>query len=377
MAKKILFYYTPLNFQECLLKGNMTYLRNFEIYFSKSYIIYFNTPKTIIKKIGRTVYLGIGGHSNLYVNVLLSPYKLLKIYRRTKPNTLVTTDSVFSFYSSLLIRMYRKYFLFPVFFVNKVLLSDQCSFLKNKIIERIFIKLCYLFAPKISLFPMIGYDAFLEKSKITKNKLIRPVRSVEEFPTYEFMKQSQHVQEEPKAYAHLSGLKLITISRLYKEKLLNELLETIFILKNNSIPVNLFIAGDGPEMDALLHLAKKLGIQDSIHLLGAVENEKLVPYLQNADMYISTLTGTSLREAIICELPVISYSNAMTQKYFEVGNIGYISENNSSQDLANGVLWYLKNPNSHFTIKKNIKYLKKQWSLDSLQESLRKTFEKQ
>lgn len=372
-----LFYFVPLNIEQCLKKGNMTYLRCFEVYFDRSFIIYFNSEKTYVKRIGKTIYIGIGGSRFVYFNVLISPFLLLSLYQRIKPDVCVTTDWIYSFWSTLLIRFKKRYFFYPVCYIGEALKAPTTDHLPNKMIENLFIKLSLLCAPNICVVPsQLKNDPFWEESRLTRDKLYKLNQTVEEYPSLEFLQRASLSQPVPETYANRSSIKLVTIGRLHKTKLFDEAIKSAKILIDQGLNVDLFILGDGDERSSLKKLAVDSGIDHHIHLMGSIPNKDLVPFLQHGDIYFSTLTGTALREAILCGLPIVTYKHPMTQMYFEeYGSLGYITAENTPRALAKGVLWYLNNKDKHPEIMKNISILKQRWSLTNLEKSLHETFD--
>jgi len=71
--------------------------------------------------------------------------------------------------------------------------------------------------------------------------------------------------------------------------------------------IHLRLIGDGPERATLEAGAAKLGVADRIEFIGAIPNESLPDWLLSSDVFVSPLTGTALREAAICGLPIIAY----------------------------------------------------------------------
>lgn len=71
--------------------------------------------------------------------------------------------------------------------------------------------------------------------------------------------------------------------------------------------VQYVIAGDGPERKRLVALAADLGVNERVHLLGALPN--VAPLLQAADAFVLLATGEasslSTLEALACGLPVL------------------------------------------------------------------------
>jgi glycosyltransferase involved in cell wall biosynthesis len=375
--KKKLFYFVPLNFEMCFRKGNISYLRCYEYYFDRNYIIYFNSEKDEVKRIERTIYIGVGGSKYIYVNILKSPLVLLKLYKRILPNVCITTDWLYSFWSALFLRRKQKFFFFPICFVGQLLERSTPNDMRYKFLENLSIRLSLRFSQCICVVPsQIKYDPFWETNTLTKNKLIHLSQTVEEYPTIEFLQKVSLPCPIPIAYQDRISLKLVTTSRLYAEKLLDEAIQAIQMIVAQGIKVDFYIFGEGAERQSLEALTISLGIKDSVHFMGAAPNEELVPFLQYADIYLSTLTGTAMREAILADLPVVTYKNIMTQMYFdEYGSIGYITPTNTPEALAEGIIWYIKNKDKHSDIKENVRKLKQRWSPDRLKEALSATFD--
>ena len=370
-----LLYFIPLNFQECCRKGNVTYLRNFEVFFKNSYILYFNSEVKGVKRIGRTIYVSTKICNNVYINVIFSPFVLFCMFRRINPDIMITTDCIYSFFSTIISRFFKTYFLQPVFIIEDMYHDSKCHFLPIKFLERLFIKLSLIAAPKI-LFPLHKKEPLLENNSYISKKLIKIKRSVEEFPTPEFILESKNNTKKPIIYENEKDgrIKAVTVSRLHTEKLLNEAIQAVAIIQKYGIDLDFYIFGDGPEKKRLEDLSLELGITEKIHFLGSVRNQDLVPYLKHADFYLSTLTGTALREAVLCGLPIVTYKNYMTEDYFKDGSIGYITDKNTPSYLADGIKWYLENSTQHESIKNNINKLKSLWVLKNLKQSLEEAF---
>lgn len=366
-----------MNMQECFRKGNYTYLRCYEIYFSSSYIIYFNSEKNEVSRFGNTVYIGIKHSKYYYINILFSPLTLLILYKKIRPKFCVTPDNVFSFWSALFFRWYETFFYFPICHVSDVIKSKTCHYLKNKYIENLFIKCSLFFSNRIVVVPsLINHDIFWHKSFLTKNKLIKVPLMVEEFPTLEFLQEASKTFQKPKMFENSNKTKFVTTSRLYWEKRVDEGIKTIKILKEKGLDVELYIFGDGEEKESLQKLTRELDIVENIKFMGFVSNQELVPYLKHCDAYFSIHTGTALREAIICECPILSYKNSMVECYFsQTGNLGFMCEENTPEELARGIVNYFNSPEMHFEIKKNVKAVAQNWNLDNLKKSLHQTFD--
>lgn len=103
-------------------------------------------------------------------------------------------------------------------------------------------------------------------------------------------------------------LYLISVGRLVKRKGYACLIEAMARLKNPL--VELLILGDGPEMCSLRQLAEQLGVAARVHLLGYQSEENKFQYLANADLYVLSSEhegfGIVLQEAMQVGLPIVS-----------------------------------------------------------------------
>ena len=100
-------------------------------------------------------------------------------------------------------------------------------------------------------------------------------------------------------------------SRLGPEKGLSYLIETFSILRGRyGGRVTLRIAGEGPERKKLEAQIAKLGLQDSVELLGWLDHNALPAFLQTLDVFALPSTwegfGVSAIEASAMELPVVA-----------------------------------------------------------------------
>ncbi len=72
----------------------------------------------------------------------------------------------------------------------------------------------------------------------------------------------------------------------------------------------LYLAGDGDELDNVKQLASDLGLNDSVEFTGNLDELRLVPFLQELDIYVHASKGetmsTAIMQAMSCGLPVVA-----------------------------------------------------------------------
>lgn len=125
------------------------------------------------------------------------------------------------------------------------------------------------------------------------------------------------------------NLVLLSISRLGKEKNLDELIRCMYALKGEEI--TLVIVGDGPEKRRLERLAEKLEVADNIKFIGMI-SPKLVPmYYQMADLFVSASTsesqGLTYIEALATGTPILCKQDDCLIGVLEEDENGYLFRN--------------------------------------------------
>ena len=103
------------------------------------------------------------------------------------------------------------------------------------------------------------------------------------------------------------GFKICTISRLEKLKLVDHALKSFSLMKSAS-KSHLYIFGDGSEKGKLLELARDLGIEDRVHLLGNVNQDVLAQLLPKMDLVLAPLIGRALTEVALAARAIVAYN---------------------------------------------------------------------
>ncbi|HEY0872316.1 MAG TPA: N-acetyl-alpha-D-glucosaminyl L-malate synthase BshA [Vicinamibacterales bacterium] len=102
------------------------------------------------------------------------------------------------------------------------------------------------------------------------------------------------------------------------------------------VPSRLLLVGDGPELDAALDTARRLGVADSVKALG--EQEHILPLLSIADLFLlpseQESFGLSALEAMACEVPVIASRVGGLGEVVEDGVTGYLHAPEDLDEMA-------------------------------------------
>ena len=127
-----------------------------------------------------------------------------------------------------------------------------------------------------------------------------------------------------------NGLKIITVGRLSFEKGFDRLIRILKKLERD-FEFELWILGEGPERQKLEDLIDSEKVE-SVKLLGYQNNP--YAFLKKADLYVcsSLFEGysTSVAEARILGVPVLTTECAGMDEILEKGKYGIIVENNDS-----------------------------------------------
>ena len=170
---------------------------------------------------------------------------------------------------------------------------------------------------------------------------------------------------------------LLFVGKLIKTKGVHYFIEAIIELSKHKKGFVVLVIGDGPLKSRLIKSITENHIQEKIHLLGLVDHDKIAPYYQLADIYVSVnfpggLSNTTL-EAMkygCCIVRLKPSPNEQidihTEKYLPSSLHVTFDRSNPVKDLVSKLDYLLDNPNE---IKQYIEAIKKHadkeiWSWD-------------
>lgn len=305
---RTLIMFTITDVDVMFKKGNAWYARSYGTYFDKVFVLYIIGRRQGIFVKGNTTLVPLGtGHKIL--DLIFSPYRIYKFAKKNGPSNFLTADSVFLWWTSFLIRflLKAKVYFMPVCMPVEIYKHTKRAMYKMPMfIEKIFVKLSFIIAYRVIVSRNTpGFIEWLQSLKYVRHKLRVVDMIVEEMPTIEFYESL-----EQDVYKRSSGgIVLLYVGRLSHEKKVEDLIKMFDVLqRSGKHQIQLWIIGDGPERNLLESLAAELKLTDRVKFYGFKKNNELFWYYKNADIFISPLTGTSLREAALCGLPVIAYN---------------------------------------------------------------------
>jgi glycosyltransferase involved in cell wall biosynthesis len=310
MKKLVIFTTTKLN--EMLNKGNVLYVRHYEKCFSKVYVVYLLGNKVSPVEIGNTTLISLST-GNTILDLFIAPLRLFIFIRKVKPDSYLSADILFSWWTSLFIRIFlgAEFILMPDCIPDDIHKSTGYSMtIFPKSVEKLMVNLSILSSYRVLTSRNFGrFVEWLTANRLCKRKLLVVDKVVESLPSPDFLKKVRESYLGANRAIRGSVVCLIYVGRLHPQKMPEDLLEILATLRvlRPGIDFNLTIVGEGQEKGKLLQLAEELGITSMLRWVDSVSNDRLPDYYLSSDIYVSTATGTSLREAALCGLPIVAY----------------------------------------------------------------------
>lgn len=344
---RVLVLFGMLSLGEMLEKGNISQLKNYLASYSRVEYAYL-AGRTTSYAIDENVHAHSIGYDSLRKSILLSPILLYRFVRKIQQEesrrlTLITADQWFSWWSTILIRSRGLNFAIMPVCLPEELGRDQSGSASglpgplDKAFRWLSARAC---KAVITGQTLQTYVSWLESKVWTRRKLVVLNAIPEEFPSPTFLEALDEGRKlTPKKEIprdECGSLKLIYVGRLHKEKLVADLLEALALADDKQLFLTL--VGDGPELNALVLKAKQLEIQDRVCFLGSVPNEELPSILSEADVFLSPLTGTSLREAACCGLPIIAYQRDWVLDVLVDGENSLLVPDRDTEALASAIM---------------------------------------
>ncbi len=311
-----ILYFGCNDMDEMLAKGNVWYVQQYETLFNGVVVAYLYSSSNRSITRNRTTLISFATRGPKLLNLFFAPFRLLSIVNKIDFSVFLSADILFSWWAFLLVRVIKrkKYILMPVCIPDDLYRNRKKTLIGLPYwLERILVSLSFIFSSSIITGPAFGdaYRKWLSSFKFSKNKLcVLPVLP-EALLSASFLKNLQSIFDNPATKRCKNTFVMLYVGGLREEKLVDHLVYMLrFLLdqEGSDMPYRLRLAGDGPFRNFLIELAISLGVDGFIEFLGTVENGRLPEEYVCADVFLSPLTGTSLREAALCGTPTVAYN---------------------------------------------------------------------
>lgn len=368
--KKSVLIFSITKLDEMLQKGNMTYVKNYEVFFDRVYMVYL-FGKNASVKVGNTEFISLGT-TNSYFDLLLAPIRLYRFMKGKNIQIVFSADLLFSWWISLLIRGLCgvKVFLIPVAMPHVIYESSGRTItgVLPRFVEKLLIRLSFRSSYRVITAKNIQqYVEWLQSVPSVSRKLLTVDVMVDSLPGYDFFRELDNKNCHPMKKRNV----LLYVGRLHKEKLVGDIVEAFYLLSSRKKDLELWLIGDGNEKVPLQNICKEYKIEDRVKFLGSKKSEELVSFYKQATIFVSTLTGTALREAALSSTPVVCYEMDWVQGTFTHNKELLFAEKNNTKDLSRKIEELLDNEELYTSVASEMnKYANEHWSLQSIKTSL-------
>ena len=153
--------------------------------------------------------------------------------------------------------------------------------------------------------------------------------------------QKEAIQELRESLALASDAKiLLSLSRISYEKNIQAIIRALPEVLRENDAVRLIVAGDGPHLGNLKALAREVGVEHRVLLVGMVPPEQTVLYYRMADFFVSASTsetqGLTFLESLASGTPIIAQSNPYLDSLISNKMFGTLYQ--TPEDLGGAIL---------------------------------------
>jgi len=204
----------------------------------------------------------------------------------------------------------------------------------------------------IGLFlPIIERFAFRNAAVVwvTSFNLIAKVRllgakRVKLIPNWVDIKEIEAIQALRKRSA---GFCVLFVGRLHRVKQVDLLIRAFRLIHEKDSKTNLYILGDGEERGTLVKLTSDLGLSDSVHFRGYVDQTTVLKMMKLSDVLVlpSRVEGNPrvLIEAMVNRLPVVATNVPGIGDMIRHMKTGYLIDSQEPENLAYAIEYVMRN----------------------------------
>jgi glycosyltransferase involved in cell wall biosynthesis len=103
--------------------------------------------------------------------------------------------------------------------------------------------------------------------------------------------------------------RIVSVGRLHPEKLSLDALETFLALAREGFPGSLVLVGDGPLRQDIERRAAAAGCTERVRITRQLPYPAAYRAMKACDLYLATMQGAALLEAMSAGLPIVAYDN--------------------------------------------------------------------
>lgn len=174
---------------------------------------------------------------------------------------------------------------------------------------------------------------------------------------------------------------ILFVGRLDQDKNLKLLVEAFKPIHQHNPNTALIFVGEGRQKSKILKLAKKLGLADSVYLLGRINNQKkALSHLYNAASIFANPSiienqSVSFIESLAAGLPIVASDSPIQASFIKPGKNGLLFESNNPAALATCLQILLKDKKLYQSISRNNLKLARQFDISSTSQLYLKAYQ--
>lgn len=279
-------------------------------------------------------YLGSIGTSLIYPGSRITLFNDNKFYQEIMdwhPDIIHTQTEFSIFRIALKIALHLKVPLIHTLhtmyedYYHYVINSKKIAVMLIKRMEKIFFKrINYVIVPSNKV-----KNKLLELGYFSKVKVIPSGIDLEMFNKRISLTEKEKLFK--KFQIEKDELVLISVSRIGKEKNIEELINMMEILVKDKVKIKLLIVGDGPDRNNLERLIKEKKLQSKVIFTGMIRHDEIYKYYQLGNIFISASTsetqGLTYNEAMASGLPLVCRDDECLQEIIDDGINGFKYKN--------------------------------------------------
>lgn len=377
MKRLMNFSITSLDDME--LKGNIRYLEHYLTYFDEYVGLYIFGSSQRESGSDKIRLISVGTGRNL-LDFLLAPFRTYREARRLKPTHFLTADLVYGWWHALFLLL---------LFRSKIVVMPVCTppeIIKNSgktysgyplLVEKGLITLTFLAAARIIVAQNSGATRRWLASLWCRAK-VRVVKATpEELPSIEFYERLHQIRQADRVETDdpMRSVRLIYVGRLEPEKLTGDLVEVAALLKRADKTFSLTLVGDGSERKRMELRAQEAGVADCIRFRGFQPAGIVSEELSKSDIFVSTLTGTSIKEAAFCNLALVAYAIDYVPSLFTDGENCLLAPGGDVQEMAEKIIMLINDGMLRKKLADNLnKFASARWTPEITRSGLEHAF---
>ncbi len=138
---------------------------------------------------------------------------------------------------------------------------------------------------------------------------------------------------------------ILTVARLAKQKQIDKIIYAVEKIKTD---YSLLVIGDGPEYNNLKNLIDRLGLERRVHLLGALEYEKVMEYMASCDIFVLASQNESFGmvylEAMVSGVPIIASQGEGFSEFIKNLDNGLLVKAGGINEIKGAIMYLIDNP---------------------------------